>query len=172
MQYPELSEEIVCYPDQRLRTPCAPIEDFDDSVAALSERMLAIMKSGNGVGLAGPQVGVCRRIFVCNPTGRPEDDRVYINPELHDLVGAVEAEEGCLSLPEIRAVVHRARKCRIQAVDVNGQPVEQVGQDLIARIWQHEIDHLGGRLIIDRMDATDRIANKKLLAQLEAQFKG
>ena len=172
MVFPELPERMVCYPDPRLREACAPIEDFDDSVAALAERMLQIMKTGDGVGLAGPQVGVCRRIFVCNPTGRPEDDRVYINPELLDLVGTVEAEEGCLSLPEIRAVIHRARKGRIRAVDVNGEPFEHDGQDLIARIWQHENDHLGGRLIIDRMDATDRIANKKQLAYLEAQFKG
>ncbi len=168
----ELPERIVCYPDPRLRTACAPIEEFDDSVAALAERMLRIMKAGNGVGLAGPQVGVCRQIFVCNPTGRPEDDQVYINPELLDLVGTVEAEEGCLSLPEIHAMIHRARKCRIRAVNVHGEPFEREGEDLLARIWQHENDHLDGRLIIDRMDATDRIANKKQLAQLEAQFKG
>lgn len=172
MLFSELPERVVYYPDPRLRKACALIENFDDSVAALAERMLQIMRAGNGVGLAGPQVGVCRQIFVCNPTGLPEDDHIYVNPELLDLVGTVEAEEGCLSLPEIRAMVHRARKCRIRAVDVNGDPFEQDGQDLIARIWQHENDHLGGRLIIDRMDATDRIANKKQLANLEAQFKG
>jgi peptide deformylase len=166
-----LPERIMFYPDPQLRENCAPITTFDDSLAALAKRMLELMKANQGVGLAGPQVGVSKRIFVCNPTGEPGDDRVYINPEIIDLSGAAEAEEGCLSLPEVRVMMRRGRSGKIRAQDLEGNTVEAEGSDLIARIWQHEIDHLDGVLIIDRMNPTERIANKKLLAQLEADYK-
>jgi peptide deformylase len=166
-----LPTSIVRYPDPRLRRKCKPVEVFDESLAALVERMFEIMRKERGVGLAAPQVGVSRLFFICNPTGKPEDDAVYINPRLSDLVGAVEAEEGCLSFPEIHATVRRARRCRIQAQDLAGQPIDQVGEDLVSRIWQHEMDHLEGRLIVDRMNDTDKIANKKLLSDLEVDYR-
>lgn len=166
-----LPSQIVHYPDPRLRKKCVSIEQFDHSVAALAERMLQIMHEGRGVGLAGPQVGVCRRIFTCNPTGEPEDDLVLINPELSDLTGAAEAEEGCLSIPDVLVTVRRAQRCCLRAFDVHGQPIELQAEDLLARIFQHETDHLDGRLIIDMMNGTDRIANKKRLAELEARYR-
>ncbi|HSW44713.1 MAG TPA: peptide deformylase [Phycisphaerae bacterium] len=166
-----LPTRIIKYPDPRLRRKSAPIEVFDDSVVTLAERMIELMHADRGVGLAGPQVGVNRRIFTCNPTGEPADDLVLINPELVDLVGSVEADEGCLSVPDAVVQIRRARKCRIRAFDVHGQPLEIEGEDLLARIWQHELDHLDGRLIIDRMNDTDRLANKKTLAELEANYR-
>lgn len=166
-----LPDRIVRYPDPCLREKCRPIEQVDASVAALADRMLELMKQENGVGLAGPQVGVCRRIFVANPTGQPEDDMVFVNPELSDLTGSAEAEEGCLSLPDVRVMMRRARTCRIQALDVHGQPIEMTGEDLIARIWQHEHAHLEGDLIIDHMNGTDKIANKKAISRLEEDYK-
>lgn len=169
----ELPKTIVTYPDPRLRKQCTPVRpnEFDTSLAALAERMLEIMKASHGVGLAGPQVGVTRRLFVCNPTGEPGDDHVYINPVLTELTGAEECEEGCLSLPELRIMVRRAKRCRIQAQDVNGQPIEAEAEDLMARIWQHETDHLDGRLLLDRMNASEKIANKRLIAQMEASYR-
>jgi len=166
------SNKIVRYPDPRLREKCASIQDFDGSLASLAEQMLEIMKGNNGVGLAGPQFGVTKRIFVCNPTGRPEDDHVYINPILSDLSGSEESEEGCLSLPDVRVNVRRAKHCKICAQDITGKPLEEEAEGLLARIWQHETDHLEGTLIIDRMNSTDRIANKRVLTQLEAEFGG
>ncbi|MBI4578148.1 MAG: peptide deformylase [Planctomycetes bacterium] len=157
-------------PDPRLRQVCEPITKFDDRLAALAQRMIELMRQGNGVGLAGPQIGVCRRIFVSNPTGEPADSLVFVNPELVDLTGSVEAEEGCLSLPDIRVVMRRARRCRIRARHVTGEPFEMEAENLLARIWQHETDHLDGRLIIDRMNPTDRIANRKKIAELEAAY--
>jgi len=170
MAVEQLPKRIIHYPDPRLRRVCAPVEEFGEHTAALVERMLGLMHEGNGVGLAGPQVGVSLRLFVANPTGEPEDARVYINPELSDLTGSAEAEEGCLSLPEIRVNIRRARRCRIRAQDVTGRPFELEGEGLIARIWQHETDHLYGRLIIDRMNPTDQIANRKRIAQLEEDY--
>lgn len=166
-----LPNQIVRYPDPRLRAKCDPIEDFDGSLAALARRMLELMHAGNGVGLAGPQVGVCRRIFVCNPTGEPDDDRVFVNPELFDLVGATEAEEGCLSIPDVHVTVRRAKRCKIRAFDVAGAEFVSDGEDLLARIFQHEVSHLDGGLIIDVMNGADQIANKKAIVQLEGQYR-
>src|SRR5437870_3788655 len=103
-----LLSHLILYPDPRLRHKCAPVEHFGDRLAAVAEGMLRLMRANRGVGLAGPQVGLAERIFVCNPTGNPEDDRVYVNPELLDLSGSIEAEEGCLSIPEVRVMVRRA----------------------------------------------------------------
>lgn len=166
-----LPDRIVRYPDPRLRREAEPIEEFGAETAALVERMYTLMREGDGVGLAAPQVGLSLRMFVCNPTGQPDDNRVYINPELLELTGAVEAEEGCLSLPDVQVSVRRAKFCRIRAMDAKGMPFEEEGEDLLARIWQHENDHLDGRLIIDRMNGTDQIANKKILAQLEEDYR-
>jgi peptide deformylase len=165
-----LPTEIVRYPDPRLRRKCAPIEDFDESLAALAERMLELMHAGQGIGLAGPQVGVCRRIFVCNHSGEPGDDRVFVNPELFDLVGTAEAEEGCLSLPDVHVTIRRAKRCKIRAFDVTGVKLVCEGEDLTARIFQHETAHLDGGLIIDMMNGADKIANKRALAELEAKY--
>ena len=167
----KLPTRIVEYPDPRLRQRCAAVKVFDERLAALADRMLELMRERHGVGLAGPQVGACHRLFVCNPTGEPADDHIYVNPELSDLTHPVEAEEGCLSIPEVRVVIRRAGSCRIKAVNLKGEPIEEQAEILLARIWQHETDHLNGRLIIDAMNPTDKIATKKQLATLEERFK-
>lgn len=167
----KLPTRIIKYPDPRLRRKCAGIEVFDESVAALARRMLELMHAGNGIGLAGPQVGVCRRIIICNPTGEPADDLVLINPEITDLIGAAEAEEGCLSIPNVSVTVRRAAKVTIDALDERGNPVRRSAEGLLARCWQHEVDHLEGRLILDRMLEADRVATRRTLRQLELDFK-
>ncbi|HUW84936.1 MAG TPA: peptide deformylase [Phycisphaerae bacterium] len=161
---------IIKYPDPRLRQPCRTIEHFNSSLADLAGRMLTLMREGGGVGLAAPQLGLSVRLFVCNATGESEDDEVYVNSVLDDLSGNVEAEEGCLCLPGVVGPITRARKCVIRAVDLQGNPVERSGEDLKARIWQHETDHLDGRLIIDRMSPAAQIANRRALKHLEQQF--
>jgi peptide deformylase len=167
----ELPTRIVLYPDPRLREKAAPVETFDEDLARLAGRMLELMKAHRGVGLAGPQVGASLRLFVFNPTGAPEDDRVCINPELTDVAGAEEAEEGCLSIPEVRVTVRRGKRCRLRALGLDGAPFELEGEELVARIWQHEVDHLDGKLIIDRMNAADQAVNRKLIAELEADYR-
>jgi len=162
---------IINYPDPRLRKACKPIEAFDASVARLADRMIQLMHQAKGVGLAAPQVGVTRRMFVCNVTGQPDDDLVFINPQLTDLVGRADCEEGCLSLPDVTATVRRASQCTIHAFDVSGRPFTLTGKDLLARCWQHETDHLDGRLITDRMPEAERLANRRALKYLEAEFK-
>lgn len=167
--YSEL--RIIHYPDPRLRAACTPVETFDEDLAALAARMLQLMKAAPGVGLAAPQVGITRRMFVMHPLGDDAVDEVFVNPVIEGLDGAREAEEGCLSLPEVFVKVRRFTRCRITAQDLEGKPVSRVGEDLIARIWQHETDHLDGKLILDRMGPADRIANRKVLRELEARYQ-
>lgn len=162
---------IVRYPDPILRKVCKPVEHFDDTIVRLAQRMLELMRAGKGIGLAAPQVGVTLRLLVCNPTGEPPDDMVCINPELTDLTGAEEREEGCLSLPDVSVQIRRATHARIRACDAHGKPYQRDGDDLLARVWQHENDHLDGRLIVDYMSEASRIANRRILKQLQAEFK-
>ena len=162
---------IVHYPDPALRKVCQPIMEFDEDLAAFARRMLELMHAGRGVGLAAPQVGVLKRLFVMNHTGDPKDDMVFVNPEIRDMHGSREAEEGCLSLPELYVQVRRATRCRIVAQDLGGNPINLEGEDLLCRVWQHETDHLNGILVLDRMGPSDKIATKKRLKELEAAYK-
>ena len=163
--------KIVIYPDPRLKKPSTPITDFAPALGELADQMFALMREAKGVGLAAPQVGKNIRLFVMNATGKPEDDRVYINPTLSEAEGDEEEEEGCLSIPEFRVKVWRAQRLRIEALDLAGQPVSQTDEGFVARVWQHETDHLNGILLTDRMGAVAKITNRGLLRDLEAKFK-
>lgn len=161
---------IVNYPHPVLRVQCARVAAFDERLAALAERMLEMMHAAKGVGLAAPQVNVPVQLFVMNHSGQPGDNKVFVNPEIRDQEQVAEAEEGCLSIPGVHVNVRRAKRCRIVAQDLAGQPIELEESELPARIWQHETDHLNGVLILDRMGPTDKIATRKALRQLEQQF--
>ncbi len=158
---------IIHYPDPRLRRKCAPVTNVDDSIRQLAHRMFELMRESRGVGLAAPQVGVPLRLFVMNHTGDPADDRVIINPQIEQRSGMAEAEEGCLSIPGVNVQVRRPSRCRLVATDLDGNEVVSEADELQARVWQHESDHLDGVLIIDRMNAADRIAVRKILRGLE-----
>ncbi len=160
---------IVHYPAAILRQPAEPVPTVDDTVRAVAERMLQLMHEAPGVGLAAPQVGLPWRMFVANATGEPEDDRVFINPKLHDPAPNTAArEEGCLSLPKVYGEISRPVAIRITATDLQGDSFTLGSDDLAARIWQHEYDHLDGVLILDRMRPLDKMANRRLLKELEA----
>ncbi len=163
--------KIILWPDPRLRKISTPVEVFDESLAVLSARMLELMREAKGVGLAAPQVGLNIRLFVANPTGEPEDDRVFVNPVLSDAEGEAEAEEGCLSLPGIEGLILRARSLAVTAKDVNGQPFDLRSDEFPARVWQHEFDHLNGTLLMDRMGPAGKIAAKKKLRELEEKYE-
>ena len=157
---------LVYYPAPILKKRAVPIEHIGADVAALAARMFEIMREGKGLGLAAPQVGVGVRLFVCNVTGEPQDDLIFVNPRLHDLSGSQEKEEGCLSIPGVNVMMRRPARAGIDALDVKGRPFSLTGMELLARVWQHEMDHLDGRLIIDNMSATDEIANRRGIKQL------
>lgn len=145
---------VVLYPDDPLTQRAEPVIDFGPELAAFVEDLFDTMVAYEGVGLAAPQVGVSKRIFVMHP---PEGERLcLVNPEIVEAEGRAEAEEGCLSLPRIYAVVPRATRIRVRAYTVEGQPLDFVATDYPARIIQHEYDHLEGILFPDRLDILTR----------------
>lgn len=148
--------DIVLYPDAPLVTKAAPFAAFGPAVAKLAEDMVETMHAYEGVGLAGPQVGVDKRIFVwCEPEGEPG---CIVNPELSGFEGREEREEGCLSMPRIYHAVPRATRVLVKGFDPLGRPLEFEARDFLARIMQHEFDHLEGILFPDRLDILSREA--------------
>jgi len=162
--------DLVKYPDPRLREVCRTVEVFDDRLRALTEKMFAIMYERNGVGLAGPQVGVPLRLFTANPTLEPADERVYINPTILKNDGRQDGDEGCLSFPGIFCKIKRFNVTTIQAQDLTGESFTETGEGLLARIFQHESDHLAARLLVDRMSVAAKLANRRAIKNLEAVF--
>jgi len=161
--------KIISYGDPRLSEPCTPIERIDDSVRALVERMFEVMFEAQGVGLAAPQVGITVRLFVACPTLNPEDKRVYINPRIISTEGWQELEEGCLSVPGVVSRIKRPKVVTIEAQGLDGQTFRETGRDLVARIFQHEMDHLDGRTIVNRMGSVARLAHRQTLRELMAR---
>ena len=162
--------KIILYPDPRLKKVSAPVTEFDERLRRLAARMLELMREAKGVGLAAPQVGENVRLFVVNATQEPGDDRIYVNPELGEMEGAEELEEGCLSLPGIHVNVNRATQARMRAVDLDGKPIEEVATGFMARVWQHEFDHLNGTMLTDRMGPVARMTHRKVLNELKEQY--
>ena len=162
--------KIIFYPDPRLRKTSDTVTVFDQSLKDLATRMLELMRTARGVGLAAPQVGENVRMFVMNPTGEEGDDRIYVNPVLADAEGEEEGEEGCLSLPGINAKVWRSKTLKMQAQDLAGNRIEETADGYIARIWQHETDHLNGTMIIDRMGPVARLASRRILKELQQKW--
>jgi peptide deformylase len=160
--------EIRKFGDPVLKTPAAPVESFDESLVRLTQDMLATMRDHEGVGLAATQVGRLKRVFVAAIEG---DEYVIVNPVLTDRSQTTEtATEGCLSIPGIQVDVERPTAVTISGQDVSGKPLQIVASDLLARILQHEVDHLDGVLILDRTDRQSRKAamrewRERLLAQ-------
>ena len=133
--YDEL--RILNYPDPRLRQVSQPIAQVTPELRELAMRMLEVMRQAKGVGLAAPQIGQNIRLFVMNPTGEPDDNRVYINPVLSDPEGEETSEEGCLSLPEVHVQVSRNRAIRMEAMDLEGRTIQDIQTGFFARVWQH-----------------------------------
>ncbi|MHC4992016.1 MAG: peptide deformylase [Planctomycetota bacterium] len=162
------SLSIVNYPDPILRRRAEEVEAIDDEVRAVASRMIELMHEAEGVGLAAPQVALPWRLFVCRGEEEEGPEDVFINPELAFLPGElVSHEEGCLSLPDITAEIRRPDAVRLTARTLDGGTVAREASGFIARVWQHEFDHLNGVLIIDRMSRMDRLATRKALKSLE-----
>ena len=146
--------QIRQYGDPVLRMRADDVSEFDDELEKLSERMIALMHDADGVGLAATQVGILRRIFVCTLDG---EDRVLVNPVITPLGDETDSDaEGCLSLGSVRVPVERARQVKLEAQDVAGAPVALELEGHPARVVQHEVDHLDGKLMLDRTDAEAR----------------
>jgi peptide deformylase len=166
---------IHTWPDEVLRRKAAPVEDFGEELQRLVDDMLETMYAAPGIGLAAPQVGISKRLLVIDTSSdtEPGDLVVLANPVLFEAEDPVEAEEGCLSVPDYTAKVKRARRVAVRGHNRHGQPVEVRGEELLARALQHEIDHLEGTLFIDRLSPYRReVAKKKLKKALAEREEG
>ena len=150
--------EIVKYPDPVLAKPGAPVTEFDAALKRLVQEMFESMYAAQGIGLAAPQIGLSKRLTVIDVSFKknPDEKIVLINPEIIEEEGKQFEEEGCLSLPEIREKVHRAARVKVRAQNERGEWFETEGEELLARAFQHEIDHLNGILFIDRISRLKR----------------
>jgi len=147
--------------DPVLREPTKPVATFDRALRRLCDDMIETMYAAPGVGLAGPQVGVSLRVFVFDDG--ESGPIVMTNPELSDVSGELTEEEGCLSIPGPYHATPRSATIRCRGTDATGREVDIVGEGLLARIFQHETDHLEGMLYIDRLDEQGR---REVLAEL------
>ncbi len=150
--------EIVKYPDPVLQRAAEPVAVFDDALQTLIDDMFESMYAAKGIGLAAPQVGVSKQITVIDLSfaKEPKDKLVLINPEITFREGRQYEDEGCLSLPEIREKVSRSAKVRVRAQNASGEWFELDGEELLARAFQHEIDHLHGILFFARVSMLKR----------------
>lgn len=146
--------QIVYYPHPALRFPAAEIRRIDPTLRTVVRRMFELMYAANGIGLAANQIGLPLRVFIMNlnPEDRdPQDELVFINPQIKSRHGSDVAEEGCLSIPKLYADVRRPEAIVVEAFSLAGQPFELELDDLPARCVQHEVDHLDGVLFTDKV---------------------
>ena len=142
--------KIVQYGDETLRRVCRPVDKITPAVLTLLDDMVETMRAADGVGLAAPQVGILRRIVVIET--EPGQVIELINPKIIATAGEQEGSEGCLSLPGQFGIVRRPRHVTVRAMNRHGETFEMSGSDLLARAFCHELDHLDGKVFIDRAD--------------------
>ncbi len=163
-----LVRTIVKYPEPVLEEKCPPVESFDESLRRLAAEMLATMYAAPGIGLAAPQVGETVRLIVIDTRASDPEGAclVLVNPEIVERSGRQKEEEGCLSLPNLTALVERPWSVKVHAQDLDGKPIVVEGEDLMARVLCHEIDHLDGILYLDRVSPLKRDLLKRKIRKL------
>jgi peptide deformylase len=165
--------KIVKYPDPVLAQPGEPVTEFNAELHKLIADMFETMYAGQGIGLAAQQVGICKRLLVIDLSvgEKPEDKLVLINPEIIFSEGRQYELEGCLSFPDIQEKVTRAAKVRIRAQNEKGKWFEMDGEEVLARCFQHEIDHTDGIQFIFRMSALKRDLVQRKIRKLQREGK-
>jgi len=159
---------IVKFGNPVLEKPAEPVTAFDGELKKLVEDMFESMYEAKGVGLAAPQVGISKRLAVIDVTFKedPNAKLVLVNPQVIHAEGKFRQTEGCLSIPEFREPVTRAKKVTIRAQDLNGHWFEKTGEDLLARAFLHETDHLNGKLYISHISALKRDLIKRRIRKM------
>ena len=161
----KIAHEIRTFGDPVLKSRATPVKDFDESLERLAEDMKRVMRENEGVGLAANQIGRLKRIFVAS---FEDEEYAVVNPVIEEWSEASEKDiEGCLSIPETRVEVERSCTVTVSGKDPSGTPVHIKAEGLLARIFQHEIDHLDGVLILDR---TDRESRKDAMREIRERM--
>jgi len=166
--------ELVRYPHPTLRYRAKPVRRLDPELLSLIREMFEIMYENNGIGLAANQVDLPYRLFVINLTADPAEkgeELVFINPEIVRRSGSEEGEEGCLSLPEIRGSVRRSKEVEVTAYTPNGEELHWRLSGLLARAFQHELDHLNGVLFVDHLAPSESLAVRPTLEGWEQEYQ-
>ena len=159
---------IVKFGDPVLEAKAAPVTEFDADLRKLLDDMFESMYAAHGVGLAAPQIGISRRIAVIDVSFKenPTQQLVLINPEIIHTEGRISQNEGCLSIPEFRENVTRPKKVTVRAQNAKGEFFEHTGEELLARAFCHETDHLNGKLYISHISALKRDLMKRKIRKL------
>jgi peptide deformylase len=164
--------DIIEFPDPRLRTVARPVEAFDAVLSQLINDMIETMYSAEGIGLAATQVNIHQQLLVLDVSETRDQPHVYINAQIVESEGSETCEEGCLSVPGIYAEVSRAEKIRITALDRDGNSFEEELDGMHAVCFQHEVDHLKGKLFVDYLSPLkQRMVRKKLDKQRRQQIQ-
>src|SRR5262245_11434886 len=167
--------KIVNYPHPSLRFPAKPVTSLDKTVRMQAGKMLELMYDANGLGLAAPQVALPIRLLVINfaaDAGQKDQEVVALNPVIVEQKGGTEEDrEGCLSFPGLYQKVRRFKTVRVQFFNLDGVKLEMTAQGLAARVWQHEVDHLDGKLFIDKMGPLGKLASRTALKEFERTFR-
>ncbi|MDO4558281.1 MAG: peptide deformylase [Planctomycetia bacterium] len=169
-----MSLEIVKYPHPVLSHVARPLRRVDDELRSIVREMFDLMYATRGIGLAAVQVGLPYRLIVINPSGNAEEkdqERALINPVLSRPKGNEEMDEGCLSLPDIWAPVRRAKEITLSAWTPDGEEVSLRAKGMLARVLQHECDHLDGMLFVDRVAAAARMEIEDALEEMAIEYR-
>jgi peptide deformylase len=164
--------ELVKYPNPSLKNKAEEVVEFGETLAGYAQGMLELMYAYRGIGLAGPQAGLPVKLVVMNPSGKDEDELVLVNPRIVRSGGEVRYEEGCLSFPGIYAKIVRPDTVECVARTLAGGETSFQCNGILARIVQHELDHLDGVLLVDRMSPAERKAHQRALKRLRKEYKG
>ena len=157
---------ILEFPDPRLRTVAKPIEKVDSTIVKYAEDMLETMYDAPGIGLAATQVNIHLRLIVLDVSDQKNDPLFLVNPVITRAEGGIETSEGCLSIPGYFEPISRYETIEYEAIDLNGNEKKDVADGLLAICIQHEMDHLQGKLMVDRISSTKRqLIRKRLLKQ-------
>ncbi len=159
--------EILHYPDPRLRTKAKPVVAVDEVIRTLVDDMFETMYAAPGIGLAATQINVHQRVIVVDVSRDQDQPLCLINPEIVSTEGSESTEEGCLSVPDVFETVNRAEAIRVRALDRNGALKEFDATGLMAVCIQHEMDHLEGKLFVDRLSELKRLRIRKKFDKLQ-----
>lgn len=160
---------ILRYPDPRLHTVARPVDRVDEQIRQLINDMAETMYAAPGVGLAATQVDAHVRVIVIDVSETRDDLRVFVNPQLVAASGEAEREEGCLSVPDVYEKVRRAERITVRALDANGEPFELEAEGLLAVCVQHEMDHLEGKVFVEKLSRLKQSRIRSRLKKRERQ---
>ncbi len=163
--------QITHYPAGVLGRRAESVDEIDDNIFRLVDKMIDIMLKNKGVGLAAPQAGVSLRLFIISLDGSRDNVKAYVNPAVTPIGELAAIEEGCLSVPGVYTKIRRYEKCEVTATGLDGNEFTDQADGLYARALQHEYDHIEGITIVNRMAQTARIVHRRQLKKLEDHRK-